>query len=101
MKPVDPIEGMLIAQIVVANEAALEFYRRGWTNTAAGYLEAGTKYLQLADKLLTCSRPPSSQAWRNMLRFRAFPKVVPPCHCDPGPAPVCLIARSNSATPGL
>ena len=30
MKPADPIEGMLISQIVTANEAALEFYRRGW-----------------------------------------------------------------------
>jgi hypothetical protein len=50
MKPVDPIEGVLIAQIVTANEAALEFYRRGWTNTRAGYFDAGTKYLQLADK---------------------------------------------------
>jgi hypothetical protein len=50
MKPSDPIEGVLISQIVTANEAALEFYRRGWTNTAAGYFDAGTKYLQLADK---------------------------------------------------
>jgi hypothetical protein len=50
IKPTDPIEGVLISQIVTANEAALEFYRRGWTNTAAGYFDAGTKYLQLADK---------------------------------------------------
>jgi hypothetical protein len=50
MKPADPIEGMLISQIVTANEAALQFYRRGWTNTDAGYFDAGTKYLQLADK---------------------------------------------------
>jgi hypothetical protein len=50
MKPADPIEGILISQIAVANEAALEFYHRGWANTAAGYLDAGTKYLQLADK---------------------------------------------------
>ena len=50
MKPADPIEGALISQIAVANEAALEFYRRGWANTAAGYFDAGTKYLQLADK---------------------------------------------------
>jgi len=50
IKPDDPIEGMLIAQIAVANEAALEFYRRGWSNTASGYFDAGTKYLQLADK---------------------------------------------------
>jgi hypothetical protein len=28
----------------------LEFDRRGWTNTAAGYFDPGTKYLQLADK---------------------------------------------------
>jgi hypothetical protein len=49
-KPANPIEGMLISQIVVANEAAMEFYRRGWANTAAGYFDAGTKYLQLADK---------------------------------------------------
>jgi hypothetical protein len=40
----------LISQIVTANEAALQFYRRGWTNTDAGYFDAGTKYLQLADK---------------------------------------------------
>jgi hypothetical protein len=50
MRPSDPIEGVLISQIVTANEAALEFYRRGWTNTRAGYFDAGTKYLQLADK---------------------------------------------------
>jgi len=50
MKPADPIEGVLISQIVTANEAALQFYRRGWTNTDAGYFDAGTKYLQLADK---------------------------------------------------
>jgi hypothetical protein len=50
IKPDDPIEGVLIAQIAVANEAALEFYHRGWANTAAGYFDAGTKYLQLADK---------------------------------------------------
>jgi hypothetical protein len=28
MKPADPIEGMLVSQIAVANEAALELYRR-------------------------------------------------------------------------
>jgi hypothetical protein len=50
MKPTDPIEGVLISQIVVANEAALKFYHRGWINTDAGYFDAGTKYLQLADK---------------------------------------------------
>jgi hypothetical protein len=49
MNPGDPIEGALISQIVVANEAALNLYRLGWANTAE-YFEAGTKYLQLADK---------------------------------------------------
>jgi glycine/D-amino acid oxidase-like deaminating enzyme len=50
MRPTDPNEGVLISQIVTANEAALEFYRRGWTNADAGYFDAGTKYLALADK---------------------------------------------------
>jgi hypothetical protein len=49
MKPADPIEGILIAQIVVANEAALNFYRLGWANSA-DYFEASTKYFQLAQK---------------------------------------------------
>jgi hypothetical protein len=38
--PADPIEGILIAQLMVANEAALTLY----------YFEGGTKFLQLADK---------------------------------------------------
>src|SRR5215471_9196481 len=50
MDPTDPIEGMLIAQLVVANEAALSLYRRAWTCDPADYFEAHTKYLQLADK---------------------------------------------------
>jgi hypothetical protein len=49
MKPADPIEGVLISQIVVANEAALNLYRLAWLNNAE-YFEASTKYLQLADK---------------------------------------------------
>jgi hypothetical protein len=49
MKPADPIEGMLISQLVVANEAALNMYRIAWVNSAE-YFEASTKYLQLADK---------------------------------------------------
>ena len=46
-KPTDPIEGMLIAQLVVANEAALDLYRRACPNR---HFEAHTKYLQLGDK---------------------------------------------------
>ena len=30
MNPTDPIEGMLISQLVVAHEAALSLYRRAW-----------------------------------------------------------------------
>ena len=48
MKPADPIEGALIAQLVVANEAALSVYRRAWA--CADYFDAHSKYLQLADK---------------------------------------------------
>jgi hypothetical protein len=47
--PADPIEGMLIAQLMAANEAALCMYRRGWDQPPE-YFEARTKYLQLADK---------------------------------------------------
>jgi hypothetical protein len=50
MKPADPIEGVLISQIAVANEAALQLYRRAWACDPADYFEAHTKYLQLADK---------------------------------------------------
>jgi hypothetical protein len=50
MKPTDPIEGMLISQLVVANEAALSMYQRAWACPPADCFEAHTKYLQLADK---------------------------------------------------
>jgi hypothetical protein len=49
IKPADPIEAMLIAQMIVANEAALGLYRRAWLNTP-DYFEAATKYMALADK---------------------------------------------------
>src|SRR5262249_44160268 len=48
MNPTDPIEGMLISQLVVANEAALSLYRRAWACVV--YFEGHTKYLHLADK---------------------------------------------------
>jgi len=50
MKPADPVEGVLISQIVVANEAALSLYRRAWACDPADYFEAHTKYLAQADK---------------------------------------------------
>jgi hypothetical protein len=50
MKPADPVEGMLISQLVVANEAALSMYQRAWACSPNDYFEAHTKYLQLADR---------------------------------------------------
>jgi hypothetical protein len=47
--PADPIEGILIAQLMAANEAALSMYRKGWSQPPE-YFQARTKYLQLADK---------------------------------------------------
>jgi hypothetical protein len=48
IKPADPIEGILISQLVVANEAALKLYQLAWRNNAE-YFEASAKYLQLAN----------------------------------------------------
>jgi hypothetical protein len=49
MAPADPVEGILIAQLMVANEAALAMYQKGWSQPPE-FFEARTKYLQLADK---------------------------------------------------
>jgi hypothetical protein len=49
MKPEDPVEGILIAQLLAANEASLAMYRKGWAQPVE-YFVARTKYLQLADK---------------------------------------------------
>lgn len=49
INPADPIEGILVAQLIAANEAALSMYRRGWAQPSE-YFEARTKYLSLADK---------------------------------------------------
>jgi hypothetical protein len=49
MAPADPVEGILIAQLIAANEAALAMYQKGWAQPPE-YFEARTKYLQLADK---------------------------------------------------
>jgi hypothetical protein len=34
MVPADPVEGILTAQLMVANEAALALYRKVWAQTA-------------------------------------------------------------------
>src|SRR5215212_3428942 len=47
--PADPIEGILVAQLMAANEASLAMYRKGWAQPAE-HFQARTKYLQLADK---------------------------------------------------
>jgi hypothetical protein len=49
ISPADPIEGMLIAQLMAANEAALSMYRKGWAQPNECF-EGQVKYLQLADK---------------------------------------------------
>jgi hypothetical protein len=49
LAPTDPIEGILIAQLMAANEASLAMYRKGWAQPPE-YFQARTKYLQLADK---------------------------------------------------
>jgi hypothetical protein len=49
LKPKDPIEGMLAAQIVVAHEAALDMYRRAWSQPSE-YFDARCRYLQMADR---------------------------------------------------
>ena len=49
LKPADPIEGIIISQLMAANAASLRMYQLAWVNNAE-YFEASTKYLQLADK---------------------------------------------------
>ena len=49
MKPADPIEGILIGQIIAANEAAMSAYRRAWA-LSSEYFHARLKYLAVADK---------------------------------------------------
>ena len=49
MKPADPVEGVLIAQLIAANEAALAAYRRAWAQPSE-YFDARLKYLNIADK---------------------------------------------------
>jgi hypothetical protein len=47
MKPADPVEGIIIAQLMTANQASLSMYQRAW---AQENFEARLKYLALADK---------------------------------------------------
>ena len=49
MAPADPVEGILIAQLIAGNEAALAMYQKGWAQPPE-FFEVRTKYLQLADK---------------------------------------------------
>jgi hypothetical protein len=48
IKPKDPIEAMLISQIISAHAASLDLYRRAWT--AEQPFEVRTKFLSLADR---------------------------------------------------
>jgi hypothetical protein len=49
VKPTDPVEGMLTSQMIVAHEAALDMYRRAWSQPPE-YFAARCRYLQMADK---------------------------------------------------
>ena len=49
LKSADPIEGMLVSQLVVAHEGAMAMYSKAWSQPPE-YFEARTRYLQLADK---------------------------------------------------
>ena len=49
LKPADPIEGIIISQLVSAHEASLEMRRRAWA-LPSEHFEARIKYLTLADK---------------------------------------------------
>ena len=49
LKPADPVEGILISQLMAANQASLSMYRRAWAQPTE-YLEARLRYLALADK---------------------------------------------------
>ncbi len=48
IKPSDPVEAMLSGQMIAANEAALDMYRRAWIDDQR--FDVRTKYLALADK---------------------------------------------------
>ena len=56
LKPGDPVEGILISQLMAANQASLSMYRRAWAQPAE-YLEARLRYLALADKAASQIRP--------------------------------------------
>jgi hypothetical protein len=49
MKPADPIEGIIISQLMAASQSSLVMYHKAWAQPAK-YFEAHTKYLALADK---------------------------------------------------
>jgi hypothetical protein len=49
LKPADPIEGIIISQLLAANQASLSMYQLAWAQPP-GYFEARTRYLALADK---------------------------------------------------
>ena len=48
LTPADPVEAMISAQMIAANAASLEMYRRAWIDEQS--FEVRTKYLALADK---------------------------------------------------
>jgi hypothetical protein len=49
IKSADPIEGMLISQLVVAHEWAMMMFQKAWSQPSE-YFDARCRYLALADK---------------------------------------------------
>jgi hypothetical protein len=49
LKPADPIEGILVSQLMAANQASLSLYRRAWKQPPE-YVEGQLRYLALTDK---------------------------------------------------
>ncbi|WP_295844936.1 hypothetical protein [Tardiphaga sp.] len=49
LAPADPVEGIIVAQLLAANEASLSMYRLAWAQPPE-YFQARAKYMQLADK---------------------------------------------------
>jgi hypothetical protein len=95
-----PVEGIFIAQLMAANEAALEMYQKGWA-WPVEFFEARTKYLQLADKatrtvILLTERLDHHRGRGHKQRHRGSGYHCRECHHGAGKAhTMCLAAKPN------
>lgn len=49
IRPADPVEGIIVSQLMAANQASLSMYQRAWDQPPENF-EVRLKYLRLADK---------------------------------------------------